>query len=425
MTNQAVILAAGESSRFWPLNQRHKSLLKIMGSPLICYTIDGLKKAGIKDIIIIQGLKKDAENELKNYKPGIKIQYIIQPEPKGMGDALWQARSLLRGQFFVLNAERVDCFEIIKQGRQYHELVRGTVKAVLFGEKTENPQLFGIAKLKGDRILEIVEKPKKGKEPSDIKVVGIYLLETGFFGFYEKVKKSMYDFEGALSDYMKENRVKMVVLKKSEKETPSLKYPWHLFAMNKYLMDKFLRPKISKKAAIAKNAVISGNVFIGDEARIFEGVVIKGPCYIGKNSIIGNNSVVREYVNLEDGAMVGALSEITRTIFQEDVHIHSGYFGDSIFGRGSRVGAGTVTANVRLDRGDIKAMVKAEKVGTGLDSLGVITGENAKIGINVSLMPGIFIGSDSLIGPNSLVRENIADNKFFYTEFKEIINPKK
>ena len=75
---QAVILAAGESLRFWPLNQRHKSLLKIMGRPLIFYTIESLKKAGIKDIIIVQGPKKDIEEDLKNYDLGIDIKYVIQ-----------------------------------------------------------------------------------------------------------------------------------------------------------------------------------------------------------------------------------------------------------------------------------------------------------------------------------------------------------
>ena len=63
---QAVILAAGQSSRFWPLNQRHKSLIKIMGKPLIWYTIQGLKKAGIKETIIIQSPGKDIEEKLKN-----------------------------------------------------------------------------------------------------------------------------------------------------------------------------------------------------------------------------------------------------------------------------------------------------------------------------------------------------------------------
>ncbi len=101
--------------------------------------------------------------------------------------------------------------------------------------------------------------------------------------------------------------------------------------------------------------------------------------------------------------MVGALSEVARSIFQEDVHCHSGYFGDSILGKGCRIGAGTVIANVRIDRGEVKSVVKGEKIGTGLKSLGAIIGENTKIGINCSLMPGVFIGSDCQIGPGSLV----------------------
>jgi len=49
--------------------------------------------------------------------------------------------------------------------------------------------------------------------------------------------------------------------------------------------------------------------------------------------------------------------------FQPGVHVHSGYFGDSILDSGCRAGAGTVTANARLDREEIKAQVKREKNG--------------------------------------------------------------
>ncbi len=80
------------------------------------------------------------------------------------------------------------------------------------------------------------------------------------------------------------------------------------------------------------------------------------------------------------------------------------------------VGAGTVTGNVRLDRGAIQAIVKEKKVGTDLKSLGAIVGKNTKIGINVSLMPGILIGSDCVIGPHTLVAENVPDNTSFYTK---------
>jgi len=413
---QAVILAAGESSRFWPLNQKHKSLIKIMGRPLIWHTIEGLKESGIKEIIIVQGSKKDAEKELKDYKFGIKIKYVTQPEPKGMGNALWQAKNLIKDQFFVLNAERIDCGEMTKISAAKSK--KSKVNTVLIGQKTKNPQLFGMMRLKGERILEIVEKPKKGKEPSNIKVVGVYLLESGFFKVYQKTKKHMYDFEDALSDYMGENDVRVAILNKSEKETPSLKYPWHLFNAERYLIDRFLKSTIEKSAKISKNVQIQGKVYVGKNAKIFENAIIKGPCYIGENCIIGNNSLVREYVNLENNCLIGANAEVTRSIFQEDVHVHSGYFGDSIFGKECKLGAGTITANVRIDRGEIKSAVKGEKVGTGLNSLGVIIGENTKTGINCSLMPGVLIGSNCVIGPGTLVFENLEDNSNLFTEFK-------
>lgn len=417
---QTVILAAGESSRFWPLNQRHKSLLRVMGRPLIWYTIASLKKAGIKNVIIVQGPKKDVEKELKNYNLGIGIKYVVQPEAKGMGNALWMAKNLLKGKILVLNAERVDIGDIIQSSKLKIKNYSPKLKSILFGVETKTPEIFGIARLKKDRVLGIVEKPRKGKEPSNIRVMGIYVLEPGFFEIYKKVKKNMYDFEEALSEYMKKNYVKIMVLKGLEKEPPSLKYPWDLFNFEKHLFDKYLKRKIENTAKISKGAVIKGDVCIGKNVRILENAVIKGPCYIGEDCIIGNNSLIRDYSNLENGGLIGAFAEIARCVFQENCHTHSGCFGDSIFGQSCRLGAGTVVANVRIDRGEVKSVVKGEKIGTGLNSLGVIMGENTKTGINCSLMPGVLIGSNVAVGPNSVVFKNIEDNATFYTEFKEV-----
>lgn len=391
---QAVILAAGESSRFWPLNKKHKSLLRIAGKFLIQHTIDGLKKSGIKDIIVVQGDQKDIEKELGDKS----IKYVVQPKPKGMGDALWQTRKLIKGPLIVLNAERVDIDDIIQSS---HSTGSGQVKSFLVGQKTKTQELFGMMRLKGDRVLEIIEKPKN-KAPSDIKVVGVYFLEPGFFKYYQKVKKHQYDFEDALSSYMKKNEVMVHILKKSEEETPALKYPWHLFSVVKYLFDKNL----------GKN-----EVRLGKNVKIFEGAIVKGPCYIGDDCLIGNNAVVRDYTDLEEGAMVGALAEVARSVFQKDAHVHSGYFGDSIFDENCRVGAGTVTANIRLNRGVIK--------NTGLNSLGVTVGENTHIGINVSLMPGVLIGSNCSIGPGSVVFRDIEDDTAFYNKFSFTIDKKR
>jgi len=413
---QAVILAAGENSRFWPLNKKHKSLIKIMSKPLIWYTIEGLKKNGIKNLIIVQGERRDIEEELKNHDLGVNIKYIIQSEPKGMGDAILKTKDLLEEQFFVLNAERFDAEDYIKPVLEKYK--SSSVNIILSGVKTLTPQLFGILELDGDIVKNIVEKPEKGKESSDIRVIGIYFLSKEFLNYCQKVSENMYSFEDALRLYMKEKEMRAVII---EKEPASLKYPWHLFEVTKFLMDKYLtKTKISKTAKIAKSAIIQGNVYIGENVRIFENAVIKGPCCIGDNSVIGNNALVRHYSNLESKALVGTNVEVTRSIFQEDVHCHSGFFGDSIFGKNCRVGAGTVAANIRIDRKEIKTVVKGEITGTGRDSLGVIVGDNSKIGVNCSLMPGILIGSNCQIGPASVVSENIEDNILFRTEFNGI-----
>jgi len=416
----AVILAAGRSSRFWPLNSKHKSLLKIMGKPLIWYTIEGLRKSGIREIIIVQGSQKDILAELKRYKfAGTSIKYVIQKEPRGMGDALWQARDLLKKQFLVLNAERVDAKEIISNLKsQLSKSQRKSNNApFLIGQKTKNTEMYGILKLKGQRVIDIVEKPK-GNAPSNIKAIGIYLLEPKFFDCYKKVKKHQYDFEDAISLYAKDNLVMVQILNKEEEDTPTLKYPWHLFGARNYLFDNFLESHISKTAKISRKATIEGKVYIGDNTKVLENAVIRGPVYIGDNCLIGNNAIVREYTNLEDYSVVGANAEVARCIFQEDVHTHSGFFGDSIFDKSCRIGAGVVTANRRFDRGSIKSLVNGKRIDTGLVYFGSIVGRGVSIGINSGIMPGVFIGSGSTIGPHSMVKENIPDDKLFYSEFK-------
>ena len=402
---QAVILAAGESSRFWPLNKNHKSLLKIMGKPLILWCLEGLKKAGVKEVIIVQNKKEEVKKEIGKAPAGLRVKYVIQKKAKGMGDALWQCRALLDDCFFLLNAERVDTGEILKSLKK--KINSKGCDGVIAGQKTNIPSLFGIAKLKGDRVLGIIEKPKKEKEASKIRVVGAYLLRKEILGV---MKRANFDLEKSISLYAKNHNIKLALL---SKEAPSLKYPWHLFDIEKYLFDKFLQKKIDKSLKRKKNVVIEGKVFIGKNVKVFENAVIKGPCYIGPNSTIGNNALVRDYSNIEDSCVIGANAEITRCIFQRDNHIHSGFFGDSIFDIGCRVGAGTVTANVRFDRGEIKPEVKRERINTGKKALGAIVGENSKIGVRASLMPGIFIGSQSTIGPSSLVAKNVPDKAVF------------
>ncbi len=414
---QCVILAAGKSSRFWPLNYRHKSCFYLMGRPIIYWVLKGVEGAKkIKEVFIVQSPKKDVEEEVKKFKFNLKIRFLIQKKPLGMGNALFLAKNFLKDFFVVLNGDVSNASEVLKTLFQKFKKEK---TPILLGQKTKTPWLFGMMKLKKDRILKIVEKPKKGKEPSKIKVVGVYLLEPSFFSFYEEVKKHEYDFEDALSLYMKEKIVKVAILREDEEKTPTfLKYPWHLFLHRKYLFDKFLKTKISKKAKIAKNVIIEGKVFIDEGVKIFEGATIKGPCYIGKNCIIGTNSLIREYTNLEDNVLIGAFCEVKASIFQKGATTHSGYFGDSIVGERTKIGAGTITSNIRLDRGEIFSVVKGKKINTNLRFFGAVIGRDTLLGSKVNIMPGKFIGSECQIWPNSVIFKNVPDKKTLKTLIK-------
>jgi len=416
---QAVILAGGASSRFWPVNGYHKSLIKIMGKPLILFLIEGLEKKGIKEVIIVQGPGKEVEEELKNQKLALPVKYIIQPEPKGTGDAILRAKQILGEQFFVFNAERIDTGDYIEP--ILDKFKKEGSRLILLAGKTETPWLYGILKVEGDKVIDLIEKPQSGKEPSNIKIVGTYFLPKDFFEYLERVPSGMYSLEDALLLYAKEKEVKVLDAKK---ETFALKYPWHLFEIKNYIFDKFLKSQISKTAQIAKEAKIKGEVYIGENVKIFEGALIKGPCYIGDNCIVGNNALVRDYTSLEKNCLVGAFAEITRCILQDGSHTHSGYFGDSILGKNCMIGAGTVTANIRIDRGEIYSEVKGRRINTGLKKLGAVVGDDTKIGVNVSLMPGVLVGSNCKIGPHSLVLKNIEDNVTFYTKAESIIKKK-
>jgi bifunctional UDP-N-acetylglucosamine pyrophosphorylase/glucosamine-1-phosphate N-acetyltransferase len=86
---------------------------------------------------------------------------------------------------------------------------------------------------------------------------------------------------------------------------------------------------------------------------------------------------------------------------------HLSYIGDSIIGERCNLGAGTITANLRLDEKPIRMLVKGELIETGLRKLGVIMGDDVKTGINVSIMPGVKIRSGAFVAAGEVVARDI------------------
>lgn len=416
MNMQAVILAAGQSSRFYPLaNGMHKSMFKLCGKPILEHTILALEKAGIKNLILIV----DSKETIKSYfsdgkKLNVSITYVVQQKPLGAGNGLVLAKEHIKGDFLLLNGSHVDINDFVEK------LLRSKLnsdKAVLLVKEKKETWNNGVIKIKGDQVEDLVEKPKKGEEPSKLCVVGIYLFSKGFLDELKNTPYEHYQLERAIASFAKKHFVRAIEI---HDETVSLKYPWDLLSLKNYLF-KTIKKSVSKGVKIAKSAEIIGEVVIEDNAIIAEGAKIKGPCFIGKNAYIGNHAVLRNGVDIGENAVIGAYMEVKNSIIMASSKTHSGFIGDSIIGENCRIGAQFCTANVRLDRTAIKVNVNGQIVETGRKFLGAVSGKNVHIGVKSSTMPGVLLGQNCVIGPSTVVTQNIEENTKYYSKFQGIV----
>lgn len=417
---QAVVLAGGDSSRFYPYSKKaHKTMVKIMGKPILQHTLEGLKDAGIKDVII--RVKDDSviENYFGNgQKLGMTIRYISQKDALGMGEVLLNAEKFLEGDFIFIGGNHVNSKDLVK------ELVSNKSKdsrGVVLVKERENVWDYGVVEIKDGKLVKVVEKPQKGEEPSKLCLVSAFLLPKDIIDVVKNIKMSEYNFEQeALAEYAKNNTLDVIATKN---EIATLKYPWDILSLKNLLMEG-VEGLVSSGAKISKSAEIDDNVVIESGAQILEGVKIKGPAYIGKDVKVGTNSLIRSGADLEENVSVGAFTEVKNSLIMEGTSIHSGFVGDSIIGQNCKIGSGFTTANKKIDRSNIEVTVRGKKVDTGLRAFGAIIGNNVTLGIKVSIMPGVIVGNNSTIGPSTSVFKNVSDDVTYYAKFQEIIEKK-
>ncbi|MWV46678.1 UTP--glucose-1-phosphate uridylyltransferase GalU [Paenibacillus sp. HJL G12] len=214
---KAIIPAAGLGTRFLPATKAMpKEMLPIVDKPTIQYIIEEAVASGIEDIIIVTGKGKRAIedhfdysfelehnltekgkwellNEVRKSSEMADIHYIRQKEPKGLGHAIWCARKFIGEEpFAVLLGDdiveaKVPCLkQMMEVYEQYHSSIVGVQPVPI-----EETSRYGIvdAQQISDRVYQaarLVEKPAPSEAPSNLAIMGRYILTPHIFTLLEE-----------------------------------------------------------------------------------------------------------------------------------------------------------------------------------------------------------------------------------------------
>ncbi len=225
METEAVVLAAGEGKRMRPVSDTvPKELIPILGRPFIHYVLARLAEAEVRDIVIVSSeWKLPMIKELGTQGLDIRLSYAVQREPLGPAHALLQAKQFLRGEsMLVYYGDNVAEDNVPLQVARSMREAEG-VDSVIALRRVEDTSRYGIARFDGDRIVEIVEKPRVGTEPSRMAAMGVYAMRTE--SFFRSVR-------GVTFEYGKEQFPPQYVLKAGGR-AKGLNYPGNWVDMGK------------------------------------------------------------------------------------------------------------------------------------------------------------------------------------------------
>lgn len=213
---KGVILAGGSGKRLSPCTKvTNKHLLQVYNKPMIYYPLQSLRDAGITKIMVITG-DENAGDFLKllgsGKGHGVEFTYRVQDGSLGIANALSLAKDFVgKEKFIVILGDNLfeDNFK-----EQIKDFEKSHAEACVFLKEVTDAERFGVAEVKGDRIINIVEKPKKPK--TNLAVTGLYMYSPNVFNIIKDLKPSArgeYEITDVNNAYVKKGKMSFYVVK--------------------------------------------------------------------------------------------------------------------------------------------------------------------------------------------------------------------
>ena len=425
----AIILSAGKSKRFKSFIP--KFMHNLSGLPIVDYNINLLKK--IKKITKFEII---SNKENLNYFQDKGYSPFKQNPVDGTGGAVRQFyKKNNKYDYYLVMLSDTPVFDYKVISDFLNKSVKTNSDISVLSQNISNPKGYGRLILNNKKLVRIIEENDCDNIQKKINLVntGIFMISKRAISNINLIKKNPNKKEYYITDLIDICNNKNLNLTtfvnsgipiqgiNSVKELNELEILSQNYIKNK-LMESGVRiyqPEtvyIENDVSIEKGVVIEPNVVIRRGVKIKKDTIVKSfsyleDCRIGKNCSIGPFARVRPSSDLQDQIKIGNFVEIKKSKLSTGVKInHLSYIGDTVVGKNSNIGAGTITCNY-----------------DGRNKLSCLIGDNCFIGSNSSIIAPVKIGSSAYVAAGSVITKNISKGYFAISRSKQknIKNKKK
>ena len=372
---KGIIMAGGAGSRLRPLTcDLPKPMVPIMNRPVMHYSVELLKKYGIKDIgVTLQYLPKVIQNYFgdgSQYK--VQLHYFIEETPLGTAGSVKNAEKFLDETFIVISGDALTNIDLSK-AIKFHKTKNSIATLIL--KRVEVPLEYGVVVTdQTGAITRFLEKPGWGEVFSDTVNTGIYILEPEVLDYFEPGVK--FDFSKDLFPMLLKNNKPMYGYVTEE-------YWCDIGDTRSYLQSHF--DVLNGSAGIDIDVAQSHeNIWVEEGVYIHPKAKINGPCYIGRNTIIAEGAEIHPYTVIGANCYIGQNSSIKNSVlWYHDILDKNVEIRGSILCNNIRVGN-----NTRIYEGSA-------------------IGENTYIKEDVTIKPDVKIWPRKTIEQGIVIEDNV------------------
>jgi glucose-1-phosphate thymidylyltransferase len=329
---KGLILSGGRGTRLRPITfTSAKQLVPVANKPILFYGIEALAASGITEIGIVVG---DTHQEIRDAvgdgsRWGVRVAYIQQEAPLGLAHAVLTAEPFIGTDSFCMylgdNLIREKLAPLVERFRT------DKPNSQILLAHVPDPTQFGVAELKGDKVVRLLEKPKV--PPSDLALVGVYMFDASIFEAAKAIKPSGRG-ELEITDAIQwlidtGHTVVPHIISGWWKDTGKLE---DMLEANRIILDTL----VARNDGTVTDSELLGKVVVETGARIIRSTV-RGPAIVGKGAVI-ENAYVGPFTSIGDGVVVRE-SEVEHSIILEGSRISDvgGRIESSLIGRNAAI----------------------------------------------------------------------------------------